>query len=180
MMSHWRNSISGNSHWVRRRSSLEEEMLQLALEREVPQVFLKKVPDDTSDPDVHCFILSFPTRDPVNVLPEQLWDMERHCWCCTDLVKAPAVGRSLLECPVCERMLCNICWAGPVCERMLCPGPCLLCRLEAGEKPKGFRAERCMEIFEVSHVNDNDGSLSMYSFPFSLSRRHISDAAECG
>ena len=130
MMSHWRNSISGNSHWVRRMSSLEEEMLQLAFELKVPQVFLKKVPDDTSDPDVHCFILSFPTRDPVNVLPEQLWDMERHCWCCTDLVKAPAVGRSLLECPVCERMLCNLCWAEP--------GPCLLCRLEAGRNPWDF------------------------------------------
>ena len=171
MMSHWRNSISGNSPWVRRMPSLEEEMLQLALDLEVPQVFLKKVPDDTSDPDVHCFILSLPTRDPVNVLPEQLWDMERHCWCCTDLVKAPAVGRSLLECPECSRMLCNLCCAEP--------GPCLLCRLEAGEKPKGLRAERCMEIVEVGHLNDNDGSLSMYSFPFSLSRRHISDAAEC-
>ena len=86
-MSHWRNPISGNSHWLMRMGSLEEEMLQLALEREVPQAFLKKVPDDTSDPDVHCFILSFPTRDPVNVLPQKLWDIERHCWCCTDLVK---------------------------------------------------------------------------------------------
>ena len=173
MMSRWRNSIRGGSYWVRRMGSLEEEMLQLALDRGIPQVFLKKVPDDTSDPAVHRFILSFPTRDPLNVLPEQLWDMERHCWCCTDLVKAPAVGRSLLECPVCERMLCNLFWAGP--------GPCTLCRLDAGEKPKGFRAERCMEIVEVSHLhgNDNDGSLSMYSFPCSLSRQHIFDAAEC-
>ena len=71
-MSHWRNSISGNSHWVMRMGSLEEEMLQLALDRGVPQVFLKKVPDDISDPDVHCFTHSFPTRHPVNVLPEKL------------------------------------------------------------------------------------------------------------
>ena len=104
-MSRWRSSISGNSHWVMRMGSLEEEMLQLALDRGVPQVFLKKVPDDTSDPDVHCFILSAPTRDLVNVLPEKLWDIERHCWCCTDLAKAPAVGRSFLECLVWERCL---------------------------------------------------------------------------
>ena len=64
MMSRWRNSIRGNSDWVRRMGSLEEEMLQLALDRGAPQVFLKKVPDDTSDPAVHCFIPSFPTRDP--------------------------------------------------------------------------------------------------------------------
>ena len=164
-MSHWRNSISGNSHWVMRMGSLEEEMLQLALDRGVPQVFLKKVPDDTSDPDVHCFILSFPTRDPVNVLPEKLWDIQRHCWCCSDLAKAPAVGRSLSECPECDRMVCNLCYPRP--------GNCLLCRLEDGEKPKGFRAERCMEFFELGHVNDNDGSLSMESFPFCLSSAYI-------
>ena len=76
-MPHWRNCISGNYHWVRRMGSLEEEMLQLALDRGVPQVFLKKVPDDTSDPDVHCFILSFPTLDPVEILPQKLWDIER-------------------------------------------------------------------------------------------------------
>ena len=164
-MSHWRNSISGNSHWVRRMGSLEEEMLQLALERGVPQVFLKKVPDDTSDPDVHCFILSFPTRDPVNVLPEKLWDIQRHCWSCTDLVKAPAVGRSVSECPVCERDVCNLCYPRP--------GNCLLCRFEGGEKPKGFPAERRVEIYFLGDFADNDGSLSMESFPFCLSSAYI-------
>jgi len=145
--------------------SLEEEMLQLALDRRVPQVFLKKVPDDTSDPDVNCVILSFPTRDPVEVLPQELWDIERHCWCCSDLVKAPAVGRYVSECPWCERRFCNSCYAGP--------GKCLPCWFEDGEQPKGFRAERCREIFELGDMADNDGSLSMETFPFCLSSAYI-------
>ena len=164
-MSHGRNCTNGNSHWVRRMGSLEEEMLQLALDRGIPQVFLNNVPDDTSDPDVNCFTLSFPTRDPVNVLPGKLWDIERHCVRCTDLVKAPAVGRSLLECPVCERMVCHLCYPRP--------GNCLHCLLEDGEQPKRFRAERCKEIFELGGMADTDGPLSMESFPFCLSSAYI-------
>ena len=44
---------------------------------------------------------------------------------------------------------------------------------EDGEQPKGFRAERCREIFELGDMADNDGSLSMESFPFCLSSAYI-------